>query len=320
MRISVLVVDHVFDSGLAAVLDVMACANELRERLAQPPPPWQVTLIGFTDTVQTGAGLTVHTAPVDHAADCDLLLVPAMSERRLDFLLEWVSGPAGAPARDLLITARARRTPLASACAGTFLLAECGILDGLYATTAWWLVPVFRMRYPRVILDHNRMVTSSDGITTAGAAFGHVDLALSVVRRVSPALSDLVAHHLVIDERPSQAAYTMTGTLAESDPMTAALERWAREHLHQSFSIKDAARALGISERTLQRTCRTVLGTSPVRFVQNLRIEQATHLLRTTDQSVETIARRVGYEDCNTLRSLLRERTGRTVSQHRRCP
>ena len=318
MRVSVLVLDHVFDSGLAAVLDVLQCANELREQLSQPPPPWQVTLTGFTDTVQTGAGLTVHTASIGQAADCDLLLVPAISERRLDFLLEWLSGPDSAPARDLIIAARTRRTPIASACAGTFLLAECGILDGLHATTTWWLVPAFRKRYPNVILDQNRMVTSSDGVTTAGAAFGHVDLALSLVRRVSPALSDLVANHLVIDERPSQAAYTMTGSLTESDPVIAAFERWARDHLHQPFSLKDAARPLGISERTLQRTFQTALGISPVRFVQNLRVEQATYLLRTTDQSVETIARRVGYEDCNTLRVLLRQRTGRTVSQHRR--
>ncbi|MEY9969572.1 transcriptional regulator GlxA family with amidase domain, partial [Streptacidiphilus sp. MAP12-16] len=223
-------------------------------------------------------------------------------------------------ARELLIQTRARRTPIASACAGTFLLAECGILNGLHATTTWWLVPAFRNRYPHVTLDQNRMVTSSDGVTTAGAAFGHIDLALSIVRRVSPALSDLVANHLVIDERPSQAAYTMTGTLAESDPTIAAFERWARHHLHEPFSVKDAAGTLGVSERTLQRTFQTVLGTSPVRFVQSLRVEQATYLLRTTDQSVEAIARRVGYEDCNTLRNLLRERTGRTISQHRHRP
>ena len=318
MRVAVLVLDGVFDSGLAAVLDVLQCANELRGRLPQPPPAWQVTSIGFTDAVRTGAGHAVSTAPVDRAADCDLLLVPAVAERRTDQLVRHVTGPATAPARELLARARARRTPIASACAGTFLLAEAGILDGLRATTTWWLAPLFRSRYPKVTLDQNRMVTSCEGVTTAGAAFGHVDLALSIVRRRSPALSDLVANYLVIDERPSQAAHTMTGTLAESDPTIAAFERWARDHLHEPLSVKDAARALGVSERTLQRTTAAVLGTSPVRFVQDLRIEQATHLLRTTDRPIEAIARRVGYQNANTLRILLRERTGRTAGHHRR--
>jgi transcriptional regulator GlxA family with amidase domain len=138
------------------------------------------------------------------------------------------------------------------------------------------------------------------------------------VRRTSPALSDLVANYLVIDERPSQAAHTMTATLAASDPTVAAFERWAREHLHEPLNVKDAARAVGVSERTLQRTTRAVLGASPVRFVQDLRIEQATHLLRTTDHSVEAVARRVGYGNANTLRILLRERTGTTAGHHRR--
>ncbi|GAA2277322.1 MULTISPECIES: GlxA family transcriptional regulator [Kitasatospora] len=318
MRVAVLVLEGVFDSGLAAVLDVLSCANELRERLPKPPPPWQVTKVGFTGTVRTGAGHLVEVAPVEQAADCDLLLVPAVSERRPEELVRWAAGDDTARARELLADFRARRTPVASACAGTFLLAEAGILDGLRATTTWWLAPLFRSRYPKVTLDQQRMVTSCDGITTAGAAFGHVDLALTLVRRRSPALSDLVANYLVIDERPSQAAHTMTATLAESDPTVAAFERWVRDHLHEPLAIKDAADALGVSERTLQRTTRAVLGTSPVRFVQDLRIEQAVHLLRTTAQPIDAIAHRVGYENANTLGILLRERTGRTAGQHRR--
>ena len=158
------------------------------------------------------------------------------------------------------------------------------------------------------------MVTTSQGVTTAGAAFGHVDLALAVVRMASPALADLVARYLVVDERPSQSAYTIPSALAQSDPLIAAFERWARRHLDTPNSLAEAARALGVSERTLQRTVRRVLNTTPVRFVQDLRVEQATHLLRTTDLSLETIARKVGYEHAATLRALLRDRTGTTTT------
>ncbi|MEU1624986.1 helix-turn-helix domain-containing protein [Streptomyces sp. NPDC020096] len=318
MRACVLVLDGVFDSGLTAVLDILRCANELRGRLPQPPPAWRIETVGFTDTVRTGAGLNVVVAPADRAAGCDLLVLPAVSELDPDRLLKLVTGEATAPARELLRQARERGTPIATACAGSFLLAEAGVLDGLRATTTWWLAPLFRRRYPQVTLDQESMVTSCDGVTTAGAAFGHIDLALTLVRRASPALCDLVAHHLVIDERPSQAAHTLLGTLAESDPTVAAFERWARERLHEPLDVQAAARALGVSERTLQRTTRSVLGTTPVRFVQDLRVEQAVHLLRTTGQTVDAIARRVGYENPGTLRALLRERTGSTAGAHRR--
>lgn len=56
------------------------------------------------------------------------------------------------------------------------------------------------------------------------------------------------------------------------------------------------------------------IGTSPIRFVQDLRVERAAHLLRTTDLSLDTISRKVGYEHPNTLRVLLRDRTGKTTS------
>jgi transcriptional regulator GlxA family with amidase domain len=313
MDVAVLVYDGVFDSGLSAILDVLDAANAMRTELPQPPPAWQVTTVGFRRRVRTGAGHVVTTQPTAEARRADLLLVPALAERRPDALLDHVSGPASTAVRALVADTRERGTPVASACTGTFLLAESGVLDGRKATTSWWLAPVFRQRYPAVTIDETRMVTTSDGVMTAGAAFGHVDLALAVVRMSSPALADLVARYLVVDERPSQSSYTIPSALAQSDPLVAAFERWARLHLEEPISIVDAVRSLGVSERTLQRTVRRVLGMSPVRFVQDLRVEQASHLLRTTGLSLDSIARKVGYEHANTLRVLLRERTGSTT-------
>jgi transcriptional regulator GlxA family with amidase domain len=313
MDVAVLVYDGVFDSGLSAILDVLDAANAMRAEFPQPPPAWQVTTVGFRRRVRTGAGHVVTTQPTAEARRADLLLVPALAERRPDALLDHVSGPASTAVRTLVADTRERGTPVASACTGTFLLAESGVLDGRKATTSWWLAPVFRQRYPAVTIDETRMVTTSDGVMTAGAAFGHVDLALAIVRMSSPAVADLVARYLVVDERPSQSSYTIPSALAQSDPLVAAFERWARLHLEEPISVVDAARSLGVSERTLQRTVRRVLGMSPVRFVQDLRVEQASHLLRTTALSLDSIARKVGYEHANTLRVLLRERTGSTT-------
>ena len=314
MRVAVIVYDGVFDSGLSVVLDVLSNANALGGQIHESAPTWDVTLVGPAPQVRTRAGLVVAPEPLDAAETADLLVVPALGESDASALLDHVGGDVSRPVRDLITRTRLRGTPIASACAGTFLLAEAGVLDGVRATTTWWLSPVFRNRYPKVVVDHSQMVISCDGITTAGAAFGHVDLALAIVRAGSPALADLVARYLVVDERPSQAAYTIPSALAQSDPTVAAFERWTREHLAEPIRIPEAANAIGVSERTLQRAVQRTVGTSPIRFVQDLRIEHASHLLRTTDLSLETISRKVGYEHPNTLRVLLRERTGKTTS------
>jgi len=139
------------------------------------------------------------------------------------------------------------------------------------------------------------------GITTAGAAFGHVDLALAIVRASSPALSDLVARYLVVDERPSQAAYTIPSALAQSDPTVAAFERWTREHLAETFSLLDAAKAVGVSERTLQRLVQRTIGTSPIRFVQDLRGRTCRTPVAHHRTVYGDISHKVGYEHANTL-------------------
>ena len=313
MKVSVLAYDGIFDSGLAAVLDVLGTANGMREDLDSPPPGWEVATVAPGKRARTGAGHIVHAAPLDAARDADLLIVPALNVRRPEELIEFIEGAPAAPLRHLIARSRAQGTPVYTACSGTFLLAESGVLGKRRVTTTWWLTPAFRARYPEVNLDQTRMVVSSDGVTTAGAAFGHVDLALAVVRASSPALADLISSYLVVDERPSQSAYTIPSALARSDPAVAAFERWVRSRLAEPISIPEAARAVGISERTLQRATQRVLGTSPVRLVQDIRAEQAAHLLRTTDLSLETISRQVGYEHPNTLRVLLRQRTGQTT-------
>jgi transcriptional regulator GlxA family with amidase domain len=316
MEVAVLVLDGVFDSGLASILDVLDNANALAGEIGEATS-WNVTTVGSRPQVRTGAGHLVTTVPLARADQADLLIVPAVPFQP-EALPDCVSGDQTLPARNLIARTRQRGAAIASACAGTFLLAETGILDGLHATTTWWLAPAFRARYPAVQVDQSQMVITSDGITTAGAAFGHLDLALAIVRAGSPALADLVARYLVVDERPSQSVYIIPSALAQSDPTVAAFERWARARLAEPISIPDAATSIGVSERTLQRAVQRTLGTSPIRFVQDLRVEQAIHLMRTTGLSLETISRKVGYEHPNTLRLLLRDRTGKTTTALRK--
>jgi transcriptional regulator GlxA family with amidase domain len=324
MKVAVLVVDDVFDSGLTSVLDVLQSANELRAELPQPPPPWEVDLVGVgTSSVRTGSGLVVSTTPADLSGTGrmpDVLVVPGVTYKQPGPLLEWVAAEAQRPARELLRHHRAAGVPVAAACTATFLLAESGVLDGLEATTSWWLAPHFRRRYPRVRLDETHMLLQAEGVLTAGAAFAHLDLALALVRQLSPALAELTARYLVIDARPAQSAYAVPSHLARADPLVEAFERRLRAHLDQPLSIADTARALGSSERTLQRACDRTLGISPVQFAQRIRLEQAVHLLRTTELSTEAVARRVGYHNATTLTTLLRSRRDTSPGLLRRPP
>ncbi len=318
MHVGMYVLDGVFDSGLAVVSDILRTANDLLTVEGSSLAPWSLTLLGASTQARTNSGLLASTTPVQEVDEpIDVLVVPAMGVKRPDEVVAAAAAPGTRPARDLLRAAHDAGTPVAVACTSTFLLAQAGVLDGLPATTSWWLGPVFRAHYPKVHLDEDRTLVSCGGVTTAGAAFAHIDLALSMVVSRSPAVADLVSRHLLLDARPSQAMYAMPALMAGYHPLVAAFERWVRAHLAGPVSIAEGARALAVSERTLQRSVAQTLGMSPVDLVQELRIDEATRLLRTTSLSVEAVAGAVGYRNAATLRQLIRRRRNTTVGQIR---
>jgi transcriptional regulator GlxA family with amidase domain len=318
MKIYVLTLDGVFDTGLATVLDAFQTANELAEMSGLASPRFDVTIAGMRKSVKTSQGLAVPVAaaPMRIAPDC--VVVPAIGFKMPGPLQTALARSDVSEAGGALRSWAERGTVTAAACIGTFVLAESGLLDNQDSTTTWWLAPLFRQRYPKVRVDESRMIVKSGKFVTAGAALSHMDLALWLIRQKSPRLAALTAKYLVVDSRPAQSAYVLTDHLAHSDPLVERFERWARSRLAQGFSLDDAAEASRSSKRTLARRMQAVLGKSPLSYFQELRVERAVHLLKTTAESVEEIAARVGYADGVTLRTLLRRHLGHGIREIRR--
>ena len=316
MRIHVLALDGVFDLGLSAVLDVFQTANELIAASAADVAGFDVRVVGVRKAVKTSHGLTVPVQTgVTRPADC--VVVPAIGFKMPGPLEAALARPDMRDATAALRRWHDQGATIAAACIGTFVLAESGLLDDQDATTTWWLAPLFRARYPRVRLDDAHMLVRSGEFLTAGAALSHLDLALWLVRSASPEIATLTAKYLIVDSRPSQSAYALTDHLAHADPVVQRFEQWARARLADGFSLDEAARATGASKRTLARRMQDVLGTSPLGYVQRLRVERAVHLLKTAGASVDEVAAQVGYADGVTLRALLRRRLNLGVREIR---
>jgi len=317
MKIHVLALDGVFDTGLATVLDAFGTANELAAMQQLNSLHFDVSLVGVRRRVHTSQGLGVPVQPADAAARPDWVVIPAIGFKMPGPLQQALARPDVADAGALLREWSAAGVNCAAACIGTFVLAESGLLDGRIATTTWWLAPLFRQRYPEVELDDAHMLVSSGTVLTAGAALAHIDMALWLIRQASPELAATTANYLVVDSRPSQSAYSIPNHLAHADPMVERFEQWARSRLAKGFSLDEAASSLATSKRTLQRRIDEVLGKTPLSYFQDLRVEHAVHLLKTTRLDIERIAGRVGYADGVTLRALLRRRLGRGVREIR---
>jgi transcriptional regulator GlxA family with amidase domain len=317
MRIHVLALDGVFDLGLSAVLDAFQTANELIELSGIEVPRFELRIVGVRKAVKTSQGLVVPVQAVGtRTPDC--VVVPAIGFKMPAPLEAALARPDVRDASAALRQWAGRGATMTAACIGTFVMAESGLLDHQHATTTWWLAPLFRKRYPHVLLDESNMIVKSGRFVTAGAALSHMDLALYIVRGASPQLASLTAKYLIVDSRPSQSAYALTDHLIHSDPIVQRFETWARNRLTHGFSLDEAARAVGSSKRTLARRMQSVLGKSPLSYFQSLRVERAVHLLKTGSESVDEVAARVGYTDGATLRALLRRRLNVGVKEIRR--
>ena len=317
MHVHILALNGVFDTGLTSVLDAFGMANALAEMTGMSSLRFETKLVGLRKTTTTAHGLSVPVVSATRARTPDAVVMPAIMQMRPEPLVQALASSEVREAGAVLRKWAERGAVTATACVGTFVLAESSLLDGEEATTNWWLSPLFRQRYPQVRLDDSRLVVQSNAVLTAGAALSHLDLALTLIRRASPELASLTAKYLVTDERSSQSIYSIPDHLAHADPLILNFERWARGRLAEGFSLDQAAEELATSKRTLARRMESVLGKTPLAYFQDLRIERAVHLLSTSNASVDQIASEVGYAEGVTLRALLRRKLGRGVREIR---
>ena len=132
MLIYLVVLDGVFDIGLAALMDVIGTAKELIP-LDQGSVQLDIRLVGVRRKVHTAHGLTV---PVQLAAELadqspDFVLIPALGAK---MPLQLVESLSRSDVKDVAVWIKKWQSAgacVGAACTGTFVLAETGLLNGL---------------------------------------------------------------------------------------------------------------------------------------------------------------------------------------------
>jgi len=87
---------------------------------------------------------------------------------------------------------------------------------------------------------------------------------------------------------------------------------------HQPVELDRLAAMARMSKRTFLRSFHAALGTSPIAYLIQLRVQRAASLLRRTEQSVTDIAFAVGFSDSNYFTRQFRKALGVTPGEYRR--
>jgi transcriptional regulator GlxA family with amidase domain len=148
-------------------------------------------------------------------------------------------------------------------------------------------------------------IADDDVMTSAGTAAG-IDLCLHIVATDHGAdAAATVARRLVMPLYRSggQAQYVDTPVApATGDGVNAVLE-WGVSHLGDGISVDDLARRGAVSPRTLTRHFRAATGIPPGEWLQRERLRLAQRLLETTDDAIELVSRRAGYDTATAMRA-----------------
>jgi AraC family transcriptional regulator, transcriptional activator FtrA len=234
----------------------------------------------------------------------------------------WRSPHADVPAPLLraLRGAHANGAKLVSICAGAFVLARTGLLDGKRATTHWRYADEFRVQFPQVALDPDVLYIDEGSVMTSAGSAAGIDASLHVVRQQFGAdVANTVARAMVTSPHRSggQAQYISGPVAVRAERSLAPVLDWARERLCEQISVSSLAQRAAMSERTLLRRFEAEVGESPKRWLQNERIGVARRLLESTGAPLQEVSEVVGFSTLTAFRSAFRQSVGVAPASYR---
>jgi transcriptional regulator GlxA family with amidase domain len=261
--------------------------------------PWyEFLVVGAGDRrVRTQTGFVIEAPHGLEALErADTIVVPGWSDPENE---------PSAALKDSLVAAYERGARLASLCTGAFVLAATGLLDDRRATTHWLYTERLRRRYPRVRIDPDVLYVAEDRLMTSAGTAAGIDLCLHLVALDHGLdVAATVARRLVMPlfRSGGQAQYVDTPIAPDPGGLSALLD-WGRSNLEAGITVEDLAAQGSMSPRTLTRRFRSAIGIPPGEWLLRERLRLAQRLLERTDDPIEVVARRAGYDAPVTMRA-----------------
>ncbi|WP_431967914.1 GlxA family transcriptional regulator [Actinacidiphila sp. bgisy160] len=290
-------------------IEVFASANECGG-------PYRVQIVsedGADVVTAAGTRLSADLSVEDLHEPCDVLVIPGGPEWETlikdDALLDAV--------RELSRQARCT----ASVCTGAFFLAAAGLLDGRRAATHWRHTRELGLRYPSVKVEPDAIFVRDGKMMTSAGVTAGIDLSLALVEEHYGAkIARSVAKDMVVFmQRPGgQSQFSARSRVPHPrrEMLREVLDSVA-ENPGANHSLSAMARRAGVSVRHITRLFYDEVGTSPGRYVEQVRLEAAQAMLESGDDPTAVVARRTGFGSPESLRRAFVRHLGVTPAAFR---
>ncbi|GLS20885.1 transcriptional regulator [Labrys miyagiensis] len=276
--------------------------------------------------------LVAATAPDAIRSSSGARLLPDLvigrdDEEAIDTLLV-AGGPAAADVMPdpALVAWLKRMVPktrrFGSVCAGAFLLAATGLLDGRRITTHWAVADSLAKRHPAIRVDRDAIHIRDGRLRTAAGVTAGLDLALALVEEdLGREVAMKVAAQLVMFfKRPGgQMQFSRKDeAMPAGRSALQELQRWVAANPSEDHSIASLAGRMSLSPRHFARLFRQEVGLTPASWVEAARVAAARRLLEEGRASPKQVAAACGFADADVLRRAFARHVGVTPAEYRK--
>ncbi len=303
---------------VAGPLDVFTkAADYLRDYQPAVNETYQTHVLSVDSStiVKTSAGLPIvcegGIESIDYEVDTVLFAGKGSGENTVPrFVLDWLRESEH----------KIRR--IGSICAGAFVLAEAGLLDGKRATTHWMVCDRLAKNYPEIKVEKDPIYVKDGNIYTSAGISTGMDLALAMVeedfgRDVAVMVARMLVLYLKRPGNQSQFSHFLMHQMVDYEPIKE-IQDWILDHLDEELTVEMLAEKALMSPRNFARVFLRETGITPAKYIEKLRLETARRRLEETHLTLDEISNECGVGNADGLRRLFLRHMKTTPSDYRK--
>ncbi|MES3016805.1 MAG: helix-turn-helix domain-containing protein [Bacteroidota bacterium] len=268
-----------------------------------------IQLAGVSKSVEYYDGLfsvRPHTS-ISAISKTDLIIIPSLNHNYQEAvsqnkaMIEWIEEQ------------HSQGAEVASICTGAFLLASSGLLNGRSCSTHWAATESFRMLFPEVKLEADKLITDEKGIYTNGGAYSFLNLIIYLVEKYcdrETAIYCSKVFQIEMDRNTQSEFAIFTPQKLHCDEMVKKAQAYIEAGLHEKISMEELSSKFAVSRRNFDRRFIKATGNTPGEYSQRVKIEAAKKAFESSQKTVNEVMYEVGYTDLKAFREVFRKITG----------
>lgn len=216
---------------------------------------------------------------------------------------------------------RRNNAEIAAAGSGIYFIAATKLLNGKPVSCRWLGADQLLLAYPEILFNEGLDLCEYDGITTCGSSYQFIAMILSIIERYcgrDTALWISKIYDLDMTRTDTLNNAIFDGMKNHTDTEIINAQNYIEFNFYKNMSVEEMAEQCNFSKRNFIRRFKKATKTTPLDYVQRVKVEAAKKLFERYHTQVDQVMTLVGYSDPKAFRSIFKKISGVTPIDYRK--